>query len=68
MILKEIFLSDADLIPDYVNNKLTVRLHSLSMPLFYKVAQKLSEIMNDTQTFYPDTNLVLKYETVANIS
>ena len=67
MILKEIFLSVADLIPDYANNKLKVRLHSMSTPRFNTVVQKLCELMNDTQSIYPGTNLVLEYESVANI-
>jgi hypothetical protein len=50
MILKEIFLSNADLIPDYANNKLTVRLHSMSTPRFNTVVQKLCELMNDPQS------------------
>lgn len=64
MILKEIFTSDADIIPDYKNKTLTVRLHSLSNNRFNQVAKKLCEILNETQTPYPNTNLILKYETV----
>jgi hypothetical protein len=65
MVLKEIFQSDADLIPDYVNNVLTVRLHSMSTNRFNKVAAKLCEIMNQTQTNFPGTNLLLNFESVA---
>lgn len=65
MILKEIFTSDADIIPDYKNNKLTIRLHSLSNNRSNEVVQKLCEILNQTQTIYPNTNLVLNYQTVA---
>lgn len=65
MILKEIFKSDADIIPDYTKKILTVRLHSLSNNRFNQVAKKLCEILNETQTPYPNTNLILNYETVA---
>jgi hypothetical protein len=65
MILKEIFTSDADIIPDYKNNTLTIRLHSLSNNRFNKVANKLCETLNETKTVYPNTNLQLIYETVA---
>ncbi len=66
VVLKEIFRSDADLIPDYQNKVLTVKLHSLSSNRFNQVAAKLCEIMNQTHTIYPNTNLVLNFETVAN--
>jgi hypothetical protein len=66
MVLKEIFQSDADLIPDYAKKKLTVRIHSMSTPRFNKVVQKLCEEMNNTQTIYPGTNLMLEYQSVAN--
>lgn len=65
MILKEIFKSDADIIPDYKNKTLTVRLHSLSNNRFNVVAAKLCEILNQTKTPYPNTNLILNYQTVA---
>lgn len=65
MILKEIFKSDADIIPDYKNRTLTVRLHSLSNNRFNQVAAKICEILNHTKTPYPNTNLILNYQTVA---
>ena len=65
MILKEIFTTDADLIPDYINNKLTVRLHSLSTPRANLAVKELSDRLNQTQTYYPFTNLMLNYETAA---
>ncbi len=65
MILKEIFTSDADIIPDYENNILNVRLHSLSNNRFNEVASKICNILNETETPYPNTNLILNYQTVA---
>lgn len=65
MILKEIFASDADMIPDYENNKLTIRLHSLSTPRANKAVIELCAFLNQTQTCFPYTNLILNYETVA---
>jgi hypothetical protein len=66
MILKEIFTSDADMIPDYDNKTLTVRLHSLSTPRANRAVQELCTFLNQTETCFPLTNLVLNYETVAN--
>jgi len=65
MILKEIFTSDADMIPDYKNNTLTVRLHSLSSPRANKAVKELCTFLNQTETCFPYTNLILNYETIA---
>ena len=64
-ILKEIFTSDADMIPDYQNRKLTIRLHSLSTPRANQAVKGLCDFLNQTETFFPYTNLRLIYETVA---
>ena len=63
-IIKDIFTADADLIPDYVNNTLTVQLHSLSTPRANRVAKELCHFLNDTETIYPNTNLKLVYKTL----
>lgn len=64
MLVKEIIQSDADLIPNYDNNTLTVRLHTLSTPRANRAVLKLCEILNDTETVYPNTNLKLVYKMV----
>jgi hypothetical protein len=64
-ILKEIFTTDADMIPDYQNNTLTIRLHSLSTPRANQAVKKLCEFLNQTETLFPNTNLKLIYKTVA---
>ena len=65
MILKEIFLSDADMIPDYKNNTLTITLHSLSTPRANRAAKKICEFLNATETIYPYSDLRLIYKTIA---
>lgn len=65
MILKEIFTTDADMIPDYYNNKLTIRLHTLSTPRANRAVKELCEFLNQTETRFPYTNLMLNYQTVA---
>jgi len=62
MLVKEIIKTDADLIPDYDKKSLTVRLHSLSTPRANRAAQKLCDLLNDTETVYPDTDLTLIYK------
>jgi len=65
MILKEIFSSDADMIPDYENKLLTIKLHSLSTPRANQAVKELCSFLNQTETCFPFTNLTLVYETVA---
>ena len=65
VILKEIFTSDADMIPDYENKKLTIKLHSMSTPRANQAVKELCSFLNQTQTCFPLTNLRLVYETVA---
>jgi hypothetical protein len=65
VILKEIFSSDADMIPDYENKKLTIRLHSLSTPRANLAVKELCSLLNQTETCFPFTDLMLVYETVA---
>lgn len=64
-LLKEIFTSEADFIPDYQKQTLTVRLHSLSTPRANLVVKKLCDILNQTNTRFPYTNLKLFYDSVA---
>jgi len=64
-ILKEIFTSSADLIPDYQNQILYVRLHSLTTHRANEAVKKLCTFLNDTNTTFPMTNLKLVYKTVA---
>ncbi len=63
--LKNIFTSDADIMPDYNNKTLTVVLHSLATPRDNKAAKKLCDILTETQTIYPDTDLTLIFKTLA---
>ena len=64
-ILKEIFTSCADLIPDYQNQILYVKLHSLATPRANEVAKNLCALLNETNTTFPMTNLKLIYEIVS---
>lgn len=65
IIIKEIFTSEADIIPDYQNNTLTIKLHSLSTPRANDAVIKLCQLLNETETQYPYSKLQLIYKTVA---
>lgn len=66
MLIKQIINNNADLIPDYNKNTLTVILHSLSSPRFNKAAYELTKILNESQTIFPGTKLRLIYKTTAS--
>ena len=66
MLIKQIINNNADLIPDYTNNTLTVILHSLSSPRFNKATNELIKILNESQTIFPGTKLRLIYKTTAH--
>lgn len=51
-----------DLIPDYEKNTLTVKLYTMSTPRENNALIKIMEIVNDSETKFPGTDLILKYE------
>jgi len=65
IIINEIFTSEADIIPDYQNKTLTIKLHSLSTPRANDAVIKLCQLLNETETIYPYSDLRLIYTTVA---
>ena len=65
MLLKEIFSSDADMIPDYKNNTLTIVLHSMSTPRANEAVVKLCGFLNETETIYPYSKLKMIFKSIA---
>ena len=63
MVVKQIIGSNADLIPNYENNTLTIVLHSLSAHRFNHAVAELAIILNQTETVLPGTNLKFIYKT-----
>ena len=65
-LLQKIFTSDADILPDYLNKTLTVKLHNLNYKKDDKVVQYLCEKLNETGTQYPGTDLKIIYQLVSS--
>jgi hypothetical protein len=65
-LLRQIFTTEADLIPDEAAGTLTVRLHHLSNRTSDEAARSLAEHLNTTETLYPGTNLRLVYKLVSD--
>jgi transposase len=66
-LLRDIFTSEADIIPDDKNKILTVRVHNLSTRAFDTILDKLLESLNETCMKFPGTNMILKYERIGNM-
>ena len=54
MLVKQIIQNNADRVPDYENKTLTVELHTLSAPRYNQAAEKLADILNQTETIFPE--------------
>jgi hypothetical protein len=65
-LLRRVFLTPADLRPDYKNQTLTVHLHRLGSPLQDAAVAKLCEHLNQTQTLFPTTGLRLIYRQIGS--
>jgi hypothetical protein len=66
MFIKQITQTPADIIPDYQNNTLTIRLYSLSTPRFNEAASKLAKLLTETETIYPSSNLRIVFKNTAS--
>ena len=61
-LLRNVFASEVDLIPDENNKTITVKIHNLSTRSMDKKLDYLLSILNDAKMNYPGTNMLLYYE------
>ena len=61
-LLREVFTSPADLVPDAAAGLLRVRLHSLANPRSNRALAPLCQALTATETCFPGTTLRLVYE------
>ncbi len=61
-LLCSIYKTEADLVPDYKNKTLTVRLHHLAQQRSDDAATLLCAELNETQTVFPRTGLRMIFE------
>jgi len=64
-LLRSLYESSADILPDYEGNKLTVRLHQPANRCSAITIDNLCRELNATVTKFPGTNLRLVYEMVS---
>lgn len=65
-LLKQIYMTDANIFPDYENNKLIVELHRMTYWKDDKIVEQLCNLLNETETIFPNTNLVIYYKLVSS--
>ena len=63
MLIKGLLQTNADILPDYVNNTLTIKIHSLANTRANKAVDSLCALLNETETNFPDTNLKMIFKT-----
>ena len=61
-LLRAIYASEADLIPDHKQGILTVKLHALANHSYDKAIRHLCDQLNETETVFPRTNLRLIFK------
>jgi hypothetical protein len=52
-LIKSLIKRKGDIIPDYQNNTLTVKLYTMSTPRENKAIEQMCEILNNTETLFP---------------
>ena len=65
-LLRSIYSTEADIIPDKETGTLRVRLHHLATHSADETLRKLCNFLNETETRFPGTNLRLVYELVSS--
>ena len=61
-LLQDLFVSEADMLPDTENKQLRVKVHAGSRPAVNKLLRELFEKLNEAEIIYPGTDLQLIYE------
>jgi hypothetical protein len=61
-LIRQLFRTEVDLIPDQQNKTLTVRLHPLTAPVHDQVVHHLCEELTATETVFPGTDLRLIFQ------
>lgn len=65
-IVRQIFMTDADIEPDEEKAVLKVSIHNMTNPRNNRYVAELCEVLNESETTFPGTNLRLIYDLVSN--
>jgi hypothetical protein len=65
-LLQDLFVTEADIVPDTENKQLHVKVHAGSRPAVNKSLRELFEKLNESEIIYPGTDMQLIYEISGN--
>lgn len=65
-LIRELFVSSADLVPNEEEKTLTVRIHPMACPSHNKAIQALLLELTNLNFIHPQTNLKIVYELIGN--
>jgi len=61
-LLQDLFVTEADILPEPENQLLRIRVHGASTPAANRALVQLIEQLNEAEVLYPGTDLRLNYE------
>lgn len=61
-LLQDLFVTEADILPEPENSVLRIRVHNASRPAANSSLKKLFKQLNQTEAYYPGTDLKIIYE------
>ncbi len=62
MLIKQLFNTPADIITNEEEQTLTITIGSLSASRYNEAIKNLCQVLNETETIFPSTNLRLIYK------
>ena len=65
-LVKSIINSKGDIVPNYLQKTLTIKIYALATPRDNRALEKLCEVLTDSETIYPGTELKLIYKLATN--
>jgi len=65
-LIRQVFHTACDLLPDHSNHTLTIRLHPLTAPLQDEIIRHLCQELTATETVFPGSNLRLVYQIIGS--
>jgi len=60
--IKSMIKRKGDILPDYINKTITVKLYTMSTPRENRAMEEICNTLNDTQTLFPGTDMRLIYK------
>ncbi len=65
-LVRQIFMTDADIEPDYSQGILKVKIHNMANHRNNRFVKKICVALNESETVFPGTDLLIVYDLVSN--